>query len=168
MAKKPVPKGAEAHRSKPSGGPSGSSNTAPSSSGSSGGSSSSSSGEMMPSGGGGGGRFSLSSDQKRKLYLAGAGLAALGIAYIVLKSRSSDRGGGERPPRDDGGDDGGGGEEVTLEEGEEAAGFPSIQRDPEDPLAADEEALEWLKNPDDAARKQIQKERQEPPEAGGD
>lgn len=150
MSKKPVTKGAAQHRQQPSGGPSGGGSSGSGGSGSgSGGSTSntpsSGTGADPMSETSGGGTLSgltggLSSGQKRKLMIAGAAVAAVGVAYFVLKSRGgSDRGNGERVPDDgdDGGDDPDG----------EVAGYPSITQDPEDPLAADEEALEWLNNP---------------------
>jgi hypothetical protein len=150
-------KGADAHRQQPSGGPSSGSDGG--GSGGGGSSSPASNGESAATGtpdveAGEGGRFSLDQSTKRKLVIGG-GVAVGAIAvYFLLKNRSTDRGGGRRPPDDDGGDGGDGG----VPEG---AGYPNIDKTPEDPLAADEEAIEWIKNPEEKAREVARDEMEE-------
>lgn len=148
---KPKVKGAEVHRKNPSGGPSGGSggsSSTPSSSSGSGGSGGSTTTPDAPDVGeavSGDESFSLDAGTRQKLIIGGGVAIGAVVLYFLLKNRGgSDRGGGRRQSgSDDGPGDGDGGEVL---------GYPNIQKTPEDPLAADEEAIAWLKDPEGKAR----------------
>lgn len=143
---KPKVKGAEVHRKNPSGGPSsGSSGTSGGSSGGSGGGGSQAAPEMPGEASAPGGEdgFSLDAGTRQKLIIGGGVAIGAVVLYFLLKNRGgSDRGGGRR--QDSSGDDG--------DDGDGVVGYPNIQKTPEDPLAADEEAIAWLKDPEGKAR----------------
>lgn len=158
---KPQMKGADAHRSQPSGGPTGggdgggggSSADAPTGNGTT---------PEEPTSGGatpnldmgeGGSLLDISPGTKRKLLIGGGVAVGALIIYYVYTNSSSDRGGGRQQPTDTGGDDGGDDGGVK--------GYPNIEQNPEDPLRADEEALEWLQNPEEKAREAANEEMEE-------
>jgi len=87
--------------------------------------------------------FSLDAGTRQKLIIGGGVAIGAVVLYFLLKNRGgSDRGGGRR--QDGSGDDG--------DDGDGVVGYPNIQKTPEDPLAADEEAIAWLKDPEGKAR----------------